>query len=140
MGFGLGQNRAMSRYQFRVQVQPRYLPEQSAPDDDLYVFAYTITVTNTGKVAAQLISRTWHINSADGVHEKVKGLGVVGHQPLLQPGEEFEYTSGTRLRTPTGTMHGSYFCVAVDGEKFDVDVPMFVLDALSDTPGTRPLH
>jgi ApaG protein len=130
----------MPRYQFRVQVQPRYLPEQSTPEDDLYVFAYTIQITNTGEVAAQLISRTWHINSADGLHEKVKGLGVVGHQPLLQPGEEFEYTSGTRLRTPTGTMHGSYFCVAVDGEKFDVDVPMFVLDALSDADGSRNLH
>lgn len=140
MGFGLGQNRTMPRYQFRVQVQPRYLPEQSTPEDDLYVFAYTIQITNTGEVAAQLISRTWHINSADGLHEKVKGLGVVGHQPLLQPGEEFEYTSGTRLRTPTGTMHGSYFCVAVDGEKFDVDVPMFVLDALSDADGSRNLH
>ena len=140
MGFGLGQNRPMPRYQFRVQVQPRYLPEQSTPEDDLYVFAYTIQITNTGEVAAQLISRTWHINSADGLHEKVKGLGVVGHQPLLQPGEEFEYTSGTRLRTPTGTMHGSYFCVAVDGEKFDVDVPMFVLDALSDADGSRNLH
>ena len=130
----------MSRYQFRVQVQPRYLPEQSDPEDSLYVFAYTIQITNTGEVAAQLISRTWHINSADGLHEKVKGLGVVGHQPLLQPGEEFEYTSGTRLRTPTGTMHGSYFCVAVDGEKFDVDVPMFVLDALSDADGSRNIH
>ena len=137
MGFGLGQNRPMPRYQFRVQVQPRYLPEQSTPEDDLYVFAYTIQITNTGEVAAQLISRTWHINSADGLHEKVKGLGVVGHQPLLQPGEEFEYTSGTRLRTPTGTMHGSYFCVAEDGEKFDVDIPMFVLDALSDDAARR---
>ena len=144
MSLGLSQNRPMPRYQFRVQVQPRYLPEQSAPEDDLYVFAYTIQITNTGEVAAQLISRTWHINSADGLHEKVKGLGVVGHQPLLQPGEEFEYTSGTRLRTPTGTMHGSYFCVAVDGEKFDVDIPMFVLDALSgtssDADGSRNIH
>ena len=140
MSLGLSQNRPMPRYQFRVQVQPRYLPEQSAPEDDLYVFAYTIQITNTGEVAAQLISRTWHINSADGLHEKVKGLGVVGHQPLLQPGEEFEYTSGTRLRTPTGTMHGSYFCVAVDGEKFEVDIPMFVLDALSDAHGSHNLH
>ena len=98
----------------------------------------TVTVTNTGDVPAQLISRTWHINDANGVHEKVRGLGVVGHQPLLQPGQAFEYTSGTRLRTPTGTMHGSYFCVAEDGEKFDVDIPMFVLDALSE--GSRRLH
>ena len=127
-------------YQFHVQVKPRYLPEQSDPENGLYFFAYTITVRNTGKVAAQLISRTWNVNDADGHHEKVKGLGVVGRQPLLQPGEAFEYTSGTRLRTPTGTMHGSFFCVAEDGEKFDVDVPMFVLDALSANGGKRTLH
>jgi len=96
-------------YQFHVQVKPRYLPEQSDPEQGLYFFAYAITVRNTGTVAAQLISRTWNVNDADGHHEKVKGLGVVGHQPLLQPGEVFEYTSGTRLNTPTGTMHGSFF-------------------------------
>ena len=127
-------------YQFHVQVKPRYLPEQSDPEQGLYFFAYAITVRNTGTVAAQLISRTWNVNDADGHHEKVKGLGVVGQQPLLQPGETFEYTSGTRLRTATGTMHGSFFCVAEDGEKFDVDVPMFVLDALSDSSGSRTLH
>jgi ApaG protein len=132
-------NHAMARYQFKVEVHPQHLADQSVPSRGLYSFAYTVTITNTGEVAAQLISRTWHINDANGLHERVKGLGVVGHQPLLQPGESFEYTSGTRLRTPTGTMHGSYFCVAEDGEKFDVDIPMFVLDALSD--GTqRPLH
>jgi ApaG protein len=127
-------------YQFHVQVKPRYLPEQSDPEQGLYFFAYAITVRNTGTVAAQLISRTWNVNDADGHHEKVKGLGVVGHQPLLQPGEVFEYTSGTRLNTPTGTMHGSFFCVAEDGEKFEVDVPMFVLDALSASGGSRTLH
>ncbi|MDD2843442.1 MAG: Co2+/Mg2+ efflux protein ApaG [Rhodoferax sp.] len=127
-------------YQFQVQVKPRYLADQSAPGQGQYFFAYTITIRNTGSVAAQLISRTWNVNDAVGHHEKVKGLGVVGHQPLLQPGESFEYTSGTRLRTPTGTMHGSFFCVAEDGEKFDVDVPMFVLDALSESGGTRTLH
>ena len=128
----------MPTYQFKVEVHPQYLPAQSDPDEDLYVFAYTIVITNTGDTTAQLISRTWHINDANGVHEKVRGLGVVGHQPLLKPGQTFEYTSGTRLRTPTGTMHGSYFCVAEDGEKFDVDIPMFVLDALSE--GSRRLH
>ncbi len=127
-------------YQFRVQVKPRYIAEQSAPSKDLYFFSYTITIRNTGTVAAQLISRTWNINDANGHNEKVRGLGVVGHQPLLQPGEAFEYSSGTRLRTPTGTMHGSFFCVAEDGEKFDVDVPMFVLDALSESGGRRNLH
>lgn len=128
---------AATPYQFHVQVKPRYQPERSDPDQALYFFTYTITVRNTGRVAAQLISRTWNVNDADGNREKVKGLGVVGRQPLLQPGEAFEYTSGTRLRTPTGTMHGSFFCVAEDGEKFDVDVPMFVLDALSTSTGPR---
>jgi ApaG protein len=133
----------MSKYAFQVEVAPQYLPDQSNPEDDLYVFAYTITVTNTGEVTAQLIARTWNVNDANGHTEKVKGLGVVGQQPLLKPGQSFEYTSGTRLRTPTGTMHGSFFCVAEDGEKFDADVPMFVLDALSGDHGlgkSRTLH
>ena len=129
----------MVKYQFRVDVLPRFLQEQSAPEQGLFVFAYTIKITNTGSVAAQLISRTWNVNDANGHTEKVKGLGVVGQQPLLKPGDAFEYTSGTRLRTPTGTMHGNFFCVAEDGEKFDVDVPMFVLDALS-AGGARTLH
>jgi len=132
--------RTSPRYQFLVQVKPRYLAEQSSPTQSLYFFAYTITIRNTGQVAAQLVSRTWHVNDANGHHEKVKGLGVVGQQPLLQPGETFEYSSGTRLRTPTGTMHGSFFCMTEDAEKFDVDVPMFVLDALSESGGTRTLH
>ncbi len=130
----------MPRYKFQVEVHPQYLSEQSDPDGGLYTFAYTITITNVGNVAAQLISRTWNVNDANGTHEKIKGLGVVGHQPLLQPGEQFEYTSGTRLRTPTGTMHGSYFFVAEDGERFDTDIPMFVLDALSAGGATHTLH
>jgi ApaG protein len=132
----------MSKYQFLVEVLPQYLPEQSSPEDGQYVFAYTITISNTGEVAAQLISRTWNVNDSNGLTEKVKGLGVVGQQPLLKPGQSFEYTSGTRLRTPTGTMHGSFFCVAEDGEKFDADIPMFVLDALSEpgVNGSRTLH
>ena len=135
----------MAKYQFHVDVQPRYLQEQSAPEQGLFVFAYKIRITNTGSVTAQLISRVWNVNDANGHTEKVKGLGVVGQQPLLKPGDAFEYTSGTRLRTPTGTMHGSFFCVAEDGEKFDVDVPMFVLDALSTggaagPGGARTLH
>ena len=129
----------MSKYQFQVEVQPRFLMAQSAPEQGLFVFAYTIRISNTGDVTAQLISRTWNVNDANGHTEKVRGLGVVGQQPLLKPGDTFEYTSGTRLRTPTGTMHGSFFCVAEDGEKFDVDIPMFVLDALS-AGGARTLH
>ena len=121
----------MSQYQMRIDVTPEYLPDQSDPDSELYVFSYTITIENTGRVAAQLISRTWHINDAKGQHDKVRGLGIVGHQPLLKPGESFQYSSGSHLRTPTGTMHGSFFFVAVDGERFEVDIPIFVLDALS---------
>lgn len=130
----------MATYQILVEVQPRHLPEQSAPAQGLYVFAYTVTVTNTGDIPAQLISRSWNVNDANGHTEKVRGLGVIGQQPLLPPGASFEYTSGTRLRTPTGTMHGSYFFVAEDGERFDVDIPMFVLDAVSAGGGTRTLH
>jgi ApaG protein len=130
----------MAKYAFMVEVSPQYLADQSAPNEDLYVFAYTVTITNVGDVTAQLISRTWNVNDATGHTERVKGLGVVGQQPLLKPGQAFEYTSGTRLRTPTGTMHGSFFCVAEDGEKFDTDIPMFVLDALSDAGGSRTLH
>jgi len=133
----------MAQYQFLVEVFPQFLPDQSAVDEHLYVFAYTITITNTGDIPAQLVSRTWNVNDANGHTERVKGLGVVGQQPFLKPGQSFEYTSGTRLRTPTGTMHGSFFCVAEDGEKFDVDVPMFVLDALSGANGvggSRTIH
>ena len=130
----------MAKYRFQVDVRPQYLPDQSSPERGLYVFAYTITITNVGEIGAQLISRSWNVNDASGHTEKVRGLGVVGHQPLLQPGEKFEYTSGTRLRTPTGTMHGSYFLVAEDGERFETDIPMFVLDALS-VGGQKPtLH
>ncbi len=118
----------MAKYQFRVEVEPQYLPEQSVPEQGLYSFAYTGTITNTGEVPAQLISRHWIIANAAAEMEEVRGLGVVGHQPLLKSGESFQYTSGCRLRTPTGTMQGSYFCVAEDGTRFDVEIPAFVLD------------
>jgi ApaG protein len=118
----------MAKYQFRVTVVPQYLPDQSSPEQGLYSFAYTITIANSGEIPAQLISRHWIITNALGQIEEVKGLGVVGHQPLLKPGESFEYTSGCRLRTATGTMHGSYFCVAEDGERFEVEIPAFTLD------------
>lgn len=128
----------MSKHQFRVVVKPAYQADQSAPEQGIYVFSYTIT--NTGQVPAQLISRTWNVNDANGHTERARGPGVVGQQPLLKPGQAFEYTSGTYLRTPTGTMHGSFFCAAEDGEKFDADVPMFVLDAPSASGGARTLH
>ena len=118
----------MPQYEFRVEVQPQYLPEQSAPEQGLFSFAYTITIRNAGEVPAQLISRHWIITNELGEIEEVKGLGVVGQQPLLKPGQAFEYTSGCRLRTATGTMQGRYFCVAEDGERFEVDIPLFVLD------------
>ena len=101
----------MSKAELRVEVSCRHVPHAEPGDDELYVFEYTITIRNVGAVPAQVIARTWHINDANGVHEKVRGLGVVGHQPLIQPGQSFEYSSGTRLRTPTGTMHGRYLCV-----------------------------
>ena len=119
----------MAKYQFRVEVAPQFVPEQSSPAQGIHSFAYTVTITNTGEVPAQLISRHWVITDALGQAEEVKGLGVVGHQPLLKPGESFQYSSGSRLRTPTGTMHGSYFFVAEDGERFEAPIAMFVLDA-----------
>jgi ApaG protein len=128
----------MSKYKFEVSVTTQYIAEQSDPGEDSYAFAYTITVNNTGRIPAQLISRHWVIVDASGHTEEVKGLGVVGHQPLLKPGESFQYSSGCRLRTPTGTMHGSYFCVAEDGERFEAPVALFVLEA--DTPNARVLH
>ena len=131
----------MPTYQFSCEVLPRYLPEQSAPDEGIYSFSYTVTVTNTGDVVAQLISRHWIISDANGHTEEVKGLGVVGHQPLLKPGESFQYTSGSRLRTPSGTMHGSYFCVAEDGERFEAAIALFVLEAAhGGNPPRRVLH
>jgi len=128
----------MSTYQFQVEVRPRYLPEQSAPQQGVYSFAYTITVTNTGSVGAQLISRHWIIAEAGGQTQEVKGLGVVGRQPLLRPGEAFEYTSGCRLRAASGSMHGSYFCVAEDGTQFDCPIPAFALEA--GMPDAAPEH
>jgi ApaG protein len=126
----------MAKYEFRVEVQPEFLPDQSAPEEGLFTFAYTITITNTGEVTAQLISRHWLITDAAGMTEEVKGLGVVGHQPLLKPGEAFQYTSGCRLRTSSGVMRGTYFCVAEDGERFDVAIQPF---DLAD-PSARVLH
>ena len=129
----------MPKYQFRVEVEPQFLPHESEPARELYGFAYTITVHNTGEVPAQLISRHWVINDARGHTEEVKGLGVVGQQPLLKPGESFQYTSGCRLRTSSGTMHGTFHCVAEDGEPFDTPVPLFVLEAISHGPSGEPL-
>ncbi len=115
------------KYQITINVDTTYLADQSDPSSDRYVFSYTISIANTGTVAAQLISRHWIITDADNVVQEVKGLGVVGEQPLLRPGESFEYTSGTAMATPVGTMRGTYQMVAEDGNKFDAEIPQFTL-------------
>ena len=114
-------------YAIGISVQTRFLPEQSDLTATRFVFAYTITMTNTGLVAARLISRHWLILDADNLEQEVRGLGVVGQQPLLAPGETFEYTSGCVLATPVGTMKGSYQWTAVDGIDFEAPIPPFVL-------------
>ena len=115
------------KYDITVAANAAYIADQSDPSKNQYVFAYTITVTNTGAVAAQLISRHWIITDADHHVQEVRGLGVVGQQPLLKPGESFEYTSGTHLPTPVGTMRGTYQMVAEDGSTFDAPIPPFTL-------------
>lgn len=117
----------MNPYQLSVTVTPRYLPEQSDPARQQYVFAYTVRITNTGGQPAQVISRHWIITDGAQRTEEVRGLGVVGQQPLLPPGESFEYTSGCPLRTPVGTMRGTYTCVGENGIPFEVEIPEFVL-------------
>ncbi|WP_027819237.1 Co2+/Mg2+ efflux protein ApaG [Paraburkholderia bannensis] len=117
----------MSQYEFSVTAQVRYLPEESDPERRQYAFAYTLTIRNTGQVSAQLIARHWVITDSEDHVQEVKGLGVVGHQPLLKPGEQFEYTSWAVIATPVGTMRGEYFCVAEDAERFEAPVPEFVL-------------
>lgn len=130
----------MPQYQFTCEAQPEFLADQSDAAQSVYVFAYTLTIRNTGNVPAQLIARHWVIKDAAGHTQEVKGLGVVGQQPLLKPGESFQYTSGTRLHSATGIMRGSFFCVAEDGERFDADVQAFVLDAGTSGPASRVLH
>ncbi len=115
------------KYEIAVRAVPQYIAEQSDPDNDSYVFAYAMTIENVGTVAAQLISRHWIISDANGEIQEVRGLGVVGRQPLLQPGEIFEYTSGCQLRTAVGTMRGSYQMTAVDGKQFDATIGEFTL-------------
>ena len=114
-------------YDVAVSAQTQYLAEQSDESANRYVFAYTITIRNTGAVAAQLISRHWIITDAQGLVQEVRGLGVVGAQPLLQPGESFEYTSGTSIATPVGTMRGSYQMRSQDGTRFEAEIPEFTL-------------
>jgi ApaG protein len=130
----------MPTYRFKIEAIPTYHSSFSESGQELFQFTYTITFTNTGSVPAQLISRHWIINDAKGHTEDVKGLGVIGQQPLLNPGESFQYASGCRLRTSHGTMHGSFFFVAVDGHRFDVPVPMFMLESRGQTNPSHTLH
>ncbi len=116
-----------NKYRIEVHSRPQFIPEQSDPENDRYIFAYTITITNTGQIAAQLVSRHWIITDAHNTIQEVRGLGVVGQQPLLQPGESYEYTSGSSLTTPIGTMKGTYQMVAEDGTHFEAEIPEFVL-------------
>jgi ApaG protein len=117
------------KYAFSVSVKTAYLQDQSSIEDNRYAFSYTITITNIGDIAAQLISRHWIIADANGEVNEVKGLGVIGLQPLLQPNENFEYTSGTVLDTSAGSMHGTYQLVAVDGTQFEAVIAPFTLAA-----------
>jgi ApaG protein len=117
----------MSKPQFTVSVVTQYLPERSSAADDVYAFAYTITIKNTGSVTGQLIARHWVITDGAGKVEEVRGLAVVGHQPLLRPGEQFEYTSWARIATPRGRMEGTFFCITEDAHWFETPVPAFEL-------------
>ena len=121
----------------RVTVMPVYIDERSDPEENRYFWAYRVVIENNGPTTVQLLSRYWQITDASGRMEEVRGPGVVGEQPRLAPGEEFEYTSGTPLGTPTGFMEGAYQMVTEQGERFDAAVPAFSLDS-PDTP--RGLH
>jgi ApaG protein len=115
------------KYDITVAARTAFIPDQSDVDNGRYVFAYTITITNTGTVPAQLVSRHWIITDSNNQVQEVKGMGVVGEQPLLRPRESFQYTSGTAIATPVGTMRGSYQMLAEDGVQFDATIPEFTL-------------
>ena len=119
--------------EIRVSVRPQYLDDQSDPDADRFVWAYQVEITNDGDNTVQLQERTWHITDGNGVVERVHGPGVVGEQPILNPGDRFKYTSGCPLTTPSGFMAGHYTMVDDDGVRFDVEIPPFALDL----PGAR---
>ena len=118
---------AMSAHAIEVTVRTRFLPEQSTPDERRFVFAYTIRIHNAGRIAARLLARHWLITDDEGKVQEVRGEGVVGEQPWLRPGDDFEYTSGAVLETPLGTMRGSYGMLADDGTRFDAPIAPFTL-------------
>lgn len=117
----------MNRHCIKVAARSQFQPEQSSPNEGRFVFAYTVTIENQGDLPARLIDRHWIITDAEGRVQEVRGQGVVGEQPHLRPGERFQYTSGTILPTPIGSMHGSYGMVGDDGTRFDAEIPAFSL-------------
>ena len=121
----------MPKAELTSRVTVRYLPEQSDPQAGQHAFASTVTITNSGNVTAQLVARHWIITDTNGHTEEVRGLAVVGHQPLLKPGETFEYTSWMRLATPHGTMRGTFFCMTEDAQAFNSPVDEFGLTLAS---------
>jgi len=121
----------MAHPEFKTSVIVRHMPEQTDAQAGQYAFSYTITITNSGDIAGQLIARHWIVTDANGHAEEVRGLAVVGHQPLLKPGESFEYTSWTRLATPHGTMRGTFFCMTDDAHPFDAPIGEFGLTLAS---------
>ena len=121
----------MSRPEFSCSVAVRHLPEQSDAAAQQYAFAYTVTIRNTGDITAQLIGRHWVIVDAHQQSEEVRGLAVVGHQPVLKPGESFEYTSWTRIGTPQGSMRGTFFCMTEDAHPFNAPIAEFGLTVAS---------
>ena len=126
----LGSNTGMEdRYKIAVTADTTFVADQSNEREGRYVFAYTITIQNLGTIAAQLVSRHWIITEADNKVREVRGIGVIGNQPLLQPGDRFQYTSGAQIATPVGTMRGSYQMVAADGTSFEATIPQFTLAA-----------
>ena len=110
-----------------IEVLPHYIAEQSDPSNDHYVFSYTVTIRNDGEQAARLLTRHWVITDGDGQVQEVRGDGVIGEQPHLKPGEDFQYTSGTFMNTPVGTMQGSYQMITDTGETFEANIPYFTL-------------
>jgi ApaG protein len=118
---------AKAPYTIDVQVQTRFVPDQSKPHDNRYVFAYTVTLRNAGEMPARLLTRHWIITDAHGKVEEVRGEGVVGEQPWIRPGDDYQYSSGAVLETPVGTMHGSYQMLADDGTRFEAPIPPFTL-------------
>jgi ApaG protein len=129
----VGMYHAVTR-EIEVTVTPRFLPERSSPDNGYFFWAYTIEITNRGEQTVQLRTRHWKITDAHGRLQEVRGPGVVGEEPVLKPGESFEYTSGVPLPTPSGFMLGTYGMETASGEKFDIDIPAFSLDSTHAKP------